>query len=803
MFGYDRWPRHLAAALLIFTCVAGAACSSPEERAQSHYERGMQLLKEQDYARAAVEFKNALQLKDDMVPAWLAFAQVAEHNQNWQNVSRILRKVAELDPKNVDARVRLARLVLLSGDLEQALTITNEAEEIEDRNASVRALKAVILFKLNETGAAVTEAQTALDIDPQNSEALIVLAAYRLARGDTDGALLLLDRDPDKHAKDLGVQLFKLKVLESIGDVKKSEAVLQKLIEHFPQEMGFRKLLVQFYLRQNREDEAEKTIRAVADANPTSSDAKLDVVRFLFAVKGADAARQELVALIKAGGDVFPYQMALAELDYTQGNVSDSLALLEQLSTSEDSEEHARAAKIRLAEQQIDQKNFDAAEAIAANILAKDKRNVSGLRLRASTHIAGRQYEQAIADLREALNEQPGSAQLLRLLAMAYEQTGSIELADEAFGKATKASGFDPRVGLEYAAFLQRRGQRERADDLIVELAGRAPRDVRVLAALARVKLARQDWAGAQQVAESLQRVSKNTSIADRISAAALAGKGQYDLSISLLEDAYSASPNAVQLMAALVRAYLRAKQPAKAESFLRSVLEANPSSAAAYILLGSLQLQKGEKTEALKSFNEAIAKQPDEPGGYLALSDYYVRQKNYADSMKTLEAGLQKQPTNFALRVAIAGVEALQGNYETAIGGYETLHQEQPGFLVITNNLASLLSDHRSDQASLDRALSLAASLQKMDVPQFKDTLGWIQYRQGDFRFAIQLLEEAQQALPNLALVRYHLGMSYLATGETKKAAEQLKKALELLPTSGGIAEEDIRSALTKADTT
>ena len=44
--------------------------------------------------------------------------------------------------------------------------------------------------------------------------------------------------------------------------------------------------------------------------NP-SDEANLDIVRFLYTTKGPDAARQELNDRIKAGGDVFPYQMAL------------------------------------------------------------------------------------------------------------------------------------------------------------------------------------------------------------------------------------------------------------------------------------------------------------------------------------------------------------------------------------------------------------------------------------------------------------------------------------------------------------
>ena len=88
--------------------------------------------------------------------------------------------MVELDPKNLDATLRLPRLMLLSGQYDEALKMANAAGNLDQRNATISALKAAILFKLNEMGSAVTEAQTALDIDPSNADALIVLAAYRL-----------------------------------------------------------------------------------------------------------------------------------------------------------------------------------------------------------------------------------------------------------------------------------------------------------------------------------------------------------------------------------------------------------------------------------------------------------------------------------------------------------------------------------------------------------------------------------------------------------------------------------------------
>ena len=139
-------------------------------------------------------------------------------------------------------------------------------------------------------------------------------------------------------------------------------------------------------------------------------------------------------------------------------------------------------------------------------------------------------------------------------------------------------------------------------------------------------------------------------------------------------------------------------------------------------------------------------------------------------------------------------------GNYDGAIAEYESLLSKDSGSMVVANNLASLLADHRTDKASLDRAVQLATMLQKSPLPQFKDTLGWVRYREGDYKAALPLLDDAATALPN-ALVHYHLGMAYLSTGQPAKASEQFKLALAQSPADRGL-EEQIRAALAKSGT-
>jgi tetratricopeptide (TPR) repeat protein len=317
---------------------------------------------------------------------------------------------------------------------------------------------------------------------------------------------------------------------------------------------------------------------------------------------------------------------------------------------------------------------------------------------------------------------------------------------------------------------------------------------------LAQVRLARQEWASAQEVAEVIKRIGTNPVLGDELLGAALAGRNKNDESIVALQNAYQAQPNATRPMYALVNAYLRAQKPDQAIGFLQSVLKASPSNAEAYVLLGSVQLTMKSPDEARKNFMAAIAKQPANAVGYRALADFYLAQKNYDEALKVTNAGLKQQPDNFALHLALASILEQSGNYDGAIAEYESLLSKDSGSMVVANNLASLLADHRTDKASLDRAGQLATMLQKSPLPQFKDTLGWVRYREGDYKAALPLLDDAATALLN-PLVHYHLGMAYLSTGQSAKAAEQFKLALAQSPADRGL-EEQIRAALAKSGT-
>lgn len=778
--------------LLLAASLGG--CGSPEQNAQKYYDSGMALIAKNDDLGARLELLKAIKYKSDKVEAWRALAGVDERTKS-SSLFLDLRRVVELDPNDLDTRLRLARMMVAGGATDGAQRILDAAKE-DKPSAPLHALRAAILLKANDSASALKEAQQAFEIDPANIDAVSVLAAKKLADGDADGALKMLGSLNVQPQDELRVLLLKLQIFAKKGDVVQTEALLRKAISLNPKEVAYRAQLVQLLVSQRRFDDAEKELRARVDENPTDTKVGLDLVRFLNLTKGTDAARKELEARIKAGGDTFDYQVTLAELDLTQNRAKEATEALQLLVKSAPSPEKKIVAQVKLAELYLAQSNIPAAEPLISEVLDKDRRNAGALRLRAAINIDREKFDSAISDLREALNDQPKSPDLLITLAVAYERAGKTELADRQYADALKVANQNPEIVLRYVGFLQRQGNPARAEDILAEATGRYPTNLQLLASLAQVKLSRQNWTGALAVADTLGKIESGRVLADQIRASALAGQNKVDESVAALEDAHRAAPDALQPLVSLASAYVKQGKPDKAVGLLQEMSKKHPESAQVLVLLGQTWATQNNDDEALKAYKAAVAQQPKAAVGYEALNAFYIRQKKYDAANDVLQVGLKEMPNDINLRLSSASLLILKGDNDAAISQYEAILKDRPNSLVAINNLASLLLDNRSDKASVDRAAALADKLKSSNVPQFLDTVGWAQYKQGDVKAALSTLEAAVAKLPDLAALRYHLGMVYAAVGSPDKSAEQLKLALSLEP-DGTSLNASIRAAL------
>ncbi len=792
-----RWPRRLALALL----VAGVlGCSSPKEKANEYFENGMALLakgSKEDLAKADLEFRNALQLEKTMTKAIYGLAVVAERQGDWQKLFNLLNKVVEQDPKHLEARVKLGRLLLAAGQLDKALEASNAVLELNKDDANVLALRAAVLFKLDDKKGAVEQANLALSKDENNIDALVVLATERLSSDDPAKAVEYLDRGLKLNEKNVALQLIKIQALDKMAQQDLAEAVFRKLIKLYPDVRAFRHALAQYLMRHERQKDAEAEYRAIAAENPKDLEAKLDVVRFMNTLKGAQAARQELEAFIKQDPGNNELKFALAGLHQSQNDSKSAEAILGAISARDGNGQDGIKAKGLLAASLLSRREQKAGLALVGEILKADPRNEQGLILKASSAIDTGQLDQAIADLRTILRDVPDSARALLLLGKAHELAAAPQLAEDHYLKAFQASKLSAPFGMAYAEFLLKRNSANRAGEVLKDVLRAAPGHVPAMKMLAQVHISQGDWTSAQELADEIRRRGDKEKVSDQIMGAIFAGKKNYAESISAFKRAVEAAPSEVQPIVALVRTYVRAGKIAEAASFLNSVLQANPANINARLLQGQLYLMKGDHSQAAQSFSAVIGKEPKNPIGYRNLANAHMQAKHYDEADKVIVQGLAAEPGDFGLRLTRAGNYELAGRFEDAIKLYEELLKERPNADVLANNLASLLSEHRSDKASLNKAYELAQRFQRSDVPQFKDTLGWAKHKVGKTDEAAALLESATEKLPDMAVFRYHLGMNYLAMANKEAARKELQKALDLARDQPLAQSDLIRKAL------
>jgi Flp pilus assembly protein TadD len=584
-----------------------------------------------------------------------------------------------------------------------------------------------------------------------------------------------------QYPDNVALHLARIKALGRLDRLEEIENTYRRLIAAYPGNDVFYFRLAAFYLDNFRQADAEALFRTRVQQFPHDIEKFKDLLRFRYEVAGVEAATAELERAIAESAGRTDYQFLLAELLERSGDANGSAEVWRRIARDAQfvGDRH-RAITLWASQLWLTGDRPKAAE-LAESVLAEDPKNEQALILKSSWLLQERDFGTAIALLRTALRGSPDSAEALLLLARAHELSGADNLADDAYTRALTASEDDADIGVAYTRFLIQRGRPERAAAVLEKVLSKSPADRESLVLMAQVRIASGDWQGAQDIADRLREIGKSDSVSEQIMGAIYAGQKRYQESVAAFEHAYRSSSQGMQPMILLVRAYVIAGQHARADSFLDAVLTVNPDNRVARLLQGQLYASQGDTNKAAAVFRELVNRDASTVTAWRYLASTELSRSGAQQAIVVLDEGLSANAESFDLRLMKALLLERMGDFEAAISEYEVLLSMRPQADVVANNLASALSDHRTDQASLQRALDVARRFRNSDVPQFKDTLGWTHYRLGAAKDAIELIAEAAESVPFEPVFRYHLGMSYAALEDSEAALRELEKALEL----------------------
>ena len=790
-----------------------SACEDAKDRADRYFQSGLALLEAGDTERALIEFRNVFEHDGFHKEARQIYADTLRDVGRVEDAYSQYLRLIEQYPDTANVRLTLAEIALSRNDWAEVRRHGLTGVELDPDHARARAVAAAIAYTtalrdddLQAMKQAADRADAVLSEAPENLVALRV-AIDAAARGPLpETALPLLNRAIAQAPTSLEFHGAKLRLLTDMKDDPAAVAQLEVMFDLFPDNAEVRSTLVNWHLSQQNYPAAEKVLRALA-GDPVSDPAgHMTVAQFLRQAYGDDAALAELATLsdTTAGTDVQPlYQATAAMIAFEADPDGTGLTQMQTLTETLPDSDQSRRIKAMYAQILVATGDETGARDVVANILSEDTTNVDALKMRAAWGIASDNPDVAITDLRTALSQAPRDPEIMLLMATAHERTGFPELAGERLALAVEVSNADAVPSLRYARFLMRDERTQAAVSVLLDARRSDPTNLELVSVLADLFLTDQDWGRASDLLAELRAMGqanpRAAQLGTALEAAILSGQNRTDESLAVLQDQLADLDEDGRAALTIAMAQIRAGKTAQARTYLAEVRAQRPDDMALRMLSGSVAMMEGDADEAEMVFRTVLQEAPATEAAVRLLYSLLHLQGRDDEKSQVLETGLTHMPDSETLLWIKAGALEQSGDIDGAIAIYEGLYTADSANVVVANNLASLLTAHRTDDASLDRAYRIARRLRGIDVPAFQDTYGWIAHRRGDYAEALDYLRPAALGLPGDPLVQYHLGKTQHALGKTEAAIDTLTQALEIAGDNPLPQFDDARALLTE----
>jgi tetratricopeptide (TPR) repeat protein len=789
-----RGKLYLSFSLLAFVVLALglAACTTPEKAKAQHLAHGQALLKDKKFQEASLEFRNAIQIDDRLADAHWGLAQAYEGLQRYQETFDEMKRVVELDPNNLDVRVRMGNYYLMSG--KQSPTAIAEAERLakdvlqkDPNHIEGHILLGSVLFEQDRKPEAFKEINHAIEIDPKRVESYLSLARFYALTKDNANAEVIYQRA----------------IAVNNGSA----------MAHF--EYG------KFLVQTDRKDAGESEFQKAVQAEPTNHDARFVLASFYLVNKRLDKAEEAYKALADLDKDKPEGRAMLADFYSSVGRSNDAIAIYKEvLAKSPDYQQ----GHYRLSEIMIMSGDLAGAKTEIEGMLKKDVHDRQALLLRARAGMQSGQpgdLKAAVEDLKEVLKQEPNSRAGLFFMAEASFRMGQIDQARVFAGDLDRDYPDYLPAKLMQAQINLAAGDSKAAlsvsNQLMDRLAKAAPdRDLspQMLAELRAktliahgsaalqlhdTKTARHDFLAVLDVAPG------NTETYNDLAAVSLS-ENKPDEAIGFYESALKADAANFNALRGLMNIYVGQKRPDQAHARVDQAIAAQPNNASLHFLKGQIFGYEMNGPAAEAELRRTLEIDANYLPAYSALGALYVNTNQQERAIEQYHKLIEHRPENAAAYTLIGMLEFSRQNIDAAVDSYRKALAQDQNALFAANNLAWLYADY--GKGNLDEAVRLAQGAVQMspEVPSFSDTLGWVYYKKGLYAAAADQLQkaisvdEAAARRSNGApspTYRFHLGMALAAKGDRTGARRELESALRMSGKTGFPEADEARKTL------
>ncbi|MDH5765676.1 MAG: tetratricopeptide repeat protein, partial [Gammaproteobacteria bacterium] len=660
------------------------------------------------------------------------------------NITKIIKTVLSKDPNNIDAQI-----------LEASVNIHN-----------------------NENQKASEQLSNILKIRPDTFSAIILLANQYEKESQIEQTINIY-KNGLKNAKDKDKEKLRLQLASFYERNKRLDdaiKTMQEAIKLYPDNYSYKTNLASIYLQQNKINEAENIYRRALNEAPNESYRYLVLSEFMAREKGISYAITELENAAKALPEHPDILIALAINYQKAGKKELSVQLLENIITQWKTTPTGIKARKALAKYLPGTGDTSRTRMLVDEILKEIPTDNDALIIKAKLAINDKDYDTAINALRTVMKEQPDSIEVIQLLIEAHLNKGEIELARNTLEKSIELSPDNFDIHLKLARFNIATKNIDTALDQINNLLDKRPDHFETLIVKSEALAAKGEINKVITVLNRLKQLKPDNPEGWFRMGRLYKSQNKPDKSIIELDSAFDKNPESEDLLAELIDLEISQKKQSSSIKRLQNLINKQPEHPFAYKLIGMVYLSEKENGKAKQMLDKHLTIKPDDTPIYTFLADYHKNRAEFDQAANYFIKGLNSDPNNFALKFGLAGTYELQKNYDQAIEIYEDILTQQKDNLIATNNLVTLLVNHKNDQHSLERAEKLAEQFKNSNQPALQDTLGWVYYKLGRYNDALTYLQQATQSAPAVSTFNFHLAMAYIETNDKTKAIKHLE---------------------------
>jgi tetratricopeptide (TPR) repeat protein len=641
----------------------------------------------------------------------------------------------------------------------------------------------------NPTAAAQTEKEakdlvaTLLKLDPRSYDAHRILGEIALLHRQPPEAVkeLALANEVKPYQPDIILTYFQALVQnDQFGDAEK---LAKDMIAKDPAYAPVYDILYLQYMRLKRTDDAEKVLILKSDNNPKRANYLMQLAAHYYLTN----RRPELDAVIQKVTDEkkFPEGRLLAgDFFYFRAREYDHAEMQYEAGIKAFPKDKALYQK-RLVELYASTLKKQAANQLLATILKDNPKDNEAIAMRAALMLTTgdrQQISQAANDLQALVAKSPQNHLLQFNLARALIAKGDIEGA---------------RLHLEEAVKIR--------TDFI------AAREI-----LARIYLSKGDSGKALKAADEIIVFDKGNLQAHLTRSSALLALGDHDKArdeLDYIGRAYPQNPEAKYQVGYLA---LEDKDYKKAEQVFGDLYKASPNDRRGLVGVTETMAAEGHLNDAIREIEKAIQREPERRDLKLFVANLYKRAERYDYAIALYQKLLDKEPKNADLLFRNAETLRLKGDLNASMDNfrrcsqaapsdtnclvllgmilqgtgrddqakpiYEQILKIHPDDPIALNNLAYIKAQEGVD---LDQALTMSQrAVQRAPASMdLSDTLGWIYIKKNLSENAVHIFSDLVARDPNNSTFHFHYGMALAQKGDKPFAKSEFEKALQHKP--------------------